>query len=193
MDMTSFTAADGAKLSYWETGAGMPVVFLHPTPLDHDYWHPIVEDLAGVRAIVPDLRGHGGSELGPNLPVGGFARVPDAPVLTMEQLADDILALLDHLEVAEAVFVGCSIGGYTLLELWRKAPGRMKGLAFVSSKPQPDAEATLQKRVANIAQARAGGSEAIFDGMAKMLIGETARQRRPKIVTELRSSDDADR
>lgn len=187
MDMTSFTAADGAKLSYWETGAGMPVVFLHPTPLDHDYWHPIVEDLAGVRAIVPDLRGHGGSELGPNLPVGGFARVPDAPVLTMEQLADDILALLDHLEVAEAVFVGCSIGGYTLLELWRKAPGRMKGLAFVSSKPQPDAEATLQKRVANIAQARAGGSEAIFDGMAKMLIGETARQRRPKIVTELRA------
>ncbi len=187
MDMKSFAAADGAKLSYWDTGAGMPVVFLHPTPLDHDYWRPMVEELTGVRAIVADLRGHGASELGPNLPVGNFARVPDAPVLTIGQLADDTLALLDHLEVPEAVFVGCSIGGYTLLELWRKAPGRMKGLAFVSSKPQPDAEANLEKRVANIAHARAGGSGAIFDGMAETLIGATSRQRRPKIVTELRA------
>jgi len=40
--------------------------------------------------------------------VGGFAKVPDAPVLTMSQLAADILALLDHLEVKEAIFVGCS-------------------------------------------------------------------------------------
>jgi 3-oxoadipate enol-lactonase len=185
--MKSFRAADGAKLSYWDTGAGMPVVFLHPTPLDHDYWRPMVEDLAGVRAIVADLRGHGGSELGRNLPVGRFERVPDAPVLSIGQLADDILALLDHLAVPEAIFVGCSIGGYTLLELWRKAPGRMKGLAFVSSKPQPDAEANLQKRVANIAQSRAGASGAIFDGMAQLLIGETARQQRPKIVMELRA------
>ncbi len=185
--MKSYMAADGAKLSYWDTGAGQPVVFLHPTPLDHEYWRPMVEDVAGVRAIVPDLRGHGGSELGRNLPVGGFARVPDAPVLTIEQLADDILALLDHLEVPEAVFVGCSIGGYTLLELWRKAPERMKGLVIVSSKPQPDAEANLKKRVANIAQARAGASGAIFDGMAQTLIGATARQRRPAIVKELRT------
>ena len=163
------------------------MVFLHPTPLDHDYWRLMVEDITGVRAIVADLRGHGRSELGQNLPVGGFERVPDAPVLTVEQLADDILALLDHLAVQEAFFVGCSIGGYTLLELWRKAPGRMKGLAFVSSKPQPDAEANLLKRAANIAQARAGGSGAIFDGMAQLLIGATARKRRPKIVKELRA------
>jgi 3-oxoadipate enol-lactonase len=185
--MKSFTAADGAKLSFYEAGAGQPVVFLHPTPLDHFYWLPMVEDLAGVRAIVPDLRGHGASELGRDLPVGGFARAPDAPVLTIGQLADDILALLDYLEVPEAVFVGCSIGGYTLLELWRKAPRRMRGLAFVCSKPQPDAEANLQKRVANITQVRTEGVGALMDGMAKLLIGETARQRRPAITAELRA------
>jgi 3-oxoadipate enol-lactonase len=126
--MKSFTTTDGAKLSYWDTGAGMPVVFLHPTPLDHDYWRPMVEDLAGVRAIVPDLRGHGGSELGQNLPVGGFARVPDAPVLTLEQLADDILALLDHLEVRRRFLLAARLAGYTLLELWRKAPGADEGI-----------------------------------------------------------------
>jgi pimeloyl-ACP methyl ester carboxylesterase len=165
----------------------VPVVFLHPTPLDRDYWRPLIEDLGGIRAIIPDLRGHGSSELGQNLPVGGFARVPDAPVLTMAQLANDVLILLDHLEVPEAVLAGCSIGGYVLLELWRRAPGRMSGLAFVCSKPQPDTEASLVRRAANIAEVRAAGTDALFNGMTQSLVGATARERRPEIVAELRA------
>jgi pimeloyl-ACP methyl ester carboxylesterase len=178
--------SDGATLSFRDTGAGLPVVFLHPTPLDGEYWRPLTDELAGARTIVPDLRGHGASELG-SLPAGGFALVPDAPVLTMAQLAADVLALLDHLEVPEAVFAGCSIGGYVLLELWRQAPERVRGLAFICSKPQPDAEASLAKRAATIAQARAGDTAAIFDGMAQTLIGATARERRPEIVAQLRA------
>ena len=185
--MNGSYVSDGARLSFRDTGAGLPLVFLHPTPLDRDYWRPLTEDLAGVRAIVPDLRGHGESELGQNLPVGGFAGVADAPVLTMAQLAADVLALIDHLNVKEAVFAGCSIGGYVLLELWRRAPERMRGLAFACSKPQPDAAGNLEKRAANIAQARAGGTAALFDGMAQSSIGATARQRRPEIVAELRA------
>jgi 3-oxoadipate enol-lactonase len=185
--MNATYESQGAKLSFRDTGSGAPVVFLHPTPLDGEYWRPLIEDLAGVRAIVPDLRGHGCSELGHGLPVGGFEQVPDAPALTMAQLAADVLALLDSLEVKEAVFAGCSIGGYVLLELWRTAPERMRGLAFVCSKPQPDAEANLEKRVATIAQVEAGKAEALFDGMAQSLIGATARLRRPEIVAELRA------
>ena len=184
--MNATYQSDGATLAYRDTGAGLPVVFLHPTPLDGEYWRPLIEDLAGVRAIVPDLRGHGASELG-TLPIGGFSAVPDAPVLTIAQLAADVLALLDHLSVPEAVFAGCSIGGYILLELWRQAPERVRGLAFVCSKPQPDAPANLSRRASTIAQARAGGSAALFDGMAQTLIGATARQRHPKIVAQLRA------
>jgi len=185
--MSHFYLSGGAKLHFSDTGAGLPLIFLHPTPLDHDYWRLLTEDLAGVRAIVPDLRGHGLSELGQNLPVGGFAAVPDAPVLTMQQLAGDVLALLDHLNVQEAVFAGCSIGGYVLLELWRRAPERMRGLAFVCSKPQPDAAANTQKRIANIIQARREGTKALFDSMAQSSIGATVRERRPAIVAELRA------
>ena len=185
--MNGSYVSDGARLSYRESGTGVPVVFLHPTPLDHDYWRPLMEELGGVRAIVPDLRGHGASELGSKLPVGGFVRVPDAPLLTMGQLAADTLALMDHLDVPVAVFAGCSIGGYVLMELWRRAPGRMRGLAIVCSKPQPDAEANLEKRAATIAQARAGGVDALFDGMANSLLGSTAQARRREIVAEIRS------
>ena len=183
--MNATYRSDAATLAFRDSGAGLPVVFLHPTPLDGEFWRPLIEELSGVRALVPDLRGHGGSELG-ILPVGGFALVSDAPVLSMARLAADVLALLDHLEVPAALFAGCSIGGYVLLELWRQAPERVRGLAFVCSKPQPDAAANLSRRTATIAQARAGSSAALFDGMAQTLIGATARERHPEIIAQLR-------
>lgn len=163
------------------------MIFLHPTPLDGDYWRPMLAELSGMRAIVPDFRGHGASELGRVLPVGEFDRVPDAPVLTMAQLGADVLALLDHLQLDQAFFAGCSIGGYVLLELWRRAPERMRGLAFICSKPQPDAEAGLAKRVLTITTARTEGTAKLFDGMAKNLIGASTKKRRPEIVAELRA------
>lgn len=179
--------SDNAQLSFLDTRNGFPTIFLHPTPLDGEFWQPVINELDGVRAIAPDLRGHGLSELGTGLPAGGFARVPDAPVLGMEKLASDILTLLDNLKIEKAVFAGCSIGGYVLLELWRRAPERMRGLAFICSKPQPDAEANLEKRAATIAQAREGKSAAIFDGMAQTLVSSTARAKRPEIMAELRA------
>jgi pimeloyl-ACP methyl ester carboxylesterase len=185
--MTESYEVDGARLTYAESGAELPVVFLHPTPLDHSYWEPLIAELGGLRAIVPDLRGHGSSELGEGLPVGEFASTPDAPVLSVGRLALDVLKLLEHLEVATAVFVGCSIGGYVLLELWRRAPERMKGLGFVCSKAQADTEAGLEKRAANIALLRAEGTAGLFDGMARSLIGATAQKRRPGILEELRA------
>ena len=177
----------GARLSYSDAGEGLPVVLLHPTPLDREYWRPLTRELAGIRAIVPDLRGHGSSELGSKLPAGAFTRLPAAPVLTMSQLAADVLALLDHLKISKAVFGGCSIGGYVMLELWRRAPLRMRGMMFVCSKPQPDSQANLTKRMETIARARADGVDALFDGMAQNMVAPSVRGERPEVVTEVRA------
>ena len=190
VEMESYVSA-GTRLSYIDTGTGAPIVFLHPTPLDHVYWLPLVERLdeylPGLRTIVPDLRAHGASELGANPPIADFALVPNAHALTMAQLASDTLALLDRLALRDAVFVGCSIGGYVLLEIWRQAPQRMRGLAFICSKPQPDTEANRIKRAETIARARGGEREVLFDGMAQTLIGPTAHARHPGILAELRA------
>ena len=185
--MNGVSLLDGSGLGFTDAGTGPAVVFLHPTPLDRDFWRPLIKELAGIRAVVPDLRGHGVSELGAGLPVGAFGLVPDAPVLTMEQLATDVLALMDQLSLRRAVFAGCSIGGYVLLELWRRAPERMTGLVFVSSKPQPDAPANLLRRAETIARARTGGVTTLFDGMALALLSDTARRERPEIVAEIRA------
>ena len=185
--MNGVSLVDSSGLGFTDAGSGPAVVFLHPTPLDRDYWRPLTKELAGIRAVVPDLRGHGVSELGNGLPVGGFSLVPDAPVLTMERLATDVLALLDQLSLRKAVFVGCSIGGYVLLELWRRAPERMTGLVFICSKPQPDATANHARRAETIQRARTEGVTALFDGMAQNLLGESSRRERPEIVAEVRS------
>jgi pimeloyl-ACP methyl ester carboxylesterase len=180
-----------APLSFSDLGAGVPVVFLHPTPLDREYWRPLAGQLVGVRAILPDLRGHGLSPLGSDLPKGGFPQVSDAPVLTMRQLAQDVLALLDHLHIEKAVFAGCSIGGYVLLELWRQAPERVRGLALICSKPQPDAPANAARRAATIAEARAGLRIRLYDSMVQTLTGATARSQHPEMVAQLRQQMDA--
>jgi len=83
------------------------------------------------------------------------------------------------------VFAGCSIGGYVLLELWRRAPERMTALAFVCSKPQPDTEAGLAKRAETIAKARAGKTAELFDGFAQSLVSAATRTKRPELVREL--------
>ena len=67
------------------------------------------------------------------------------------------------------------------------APERVTGLAFVCSKPQADAEANLKKRAENIVSVRTNGTGPLFDGMARSLIGKTAQERRPAIVTEMRA------
>ncbi len=185
--MNGVTLVDSSGQGFTDAGSGPAVVFLHPTPLDRDYWRPLTKELAGIRAIVPDLRGHGVSELGSELPVGGFSLVPDAPVLTMEQLAADVLALLDQLSLRKAVFAGCSIGGYVMLELWRRAPERMTGLVFICSKPQPDTAVNQARRAETIQRARTEGVTALFDGMAQSLLGESSRRERPEIGAEVRS------
>jgi len=108
-------------------------------------------------------------------------------VLGIGQLAKDVLTLLDHLQIPEAVLVGSSIGGYVALEIWRQAPERVRGLAFVCSKPHPDTETNQLRRATTIDRIRAGEIEEIFDEMAQSLIGPTARERRPEIVAELRA------
>ena len=85
-------------LAYSDDGQGPPIVFLHAFPLNRTTWEPQVAGLRDrYRVITIDLRGHGES---------------DAPMwrYTLDQFAEDINGLLDHLGIAQATFVGLSMG-----------------------------------------------------------------------------------
>ncbi len=169
-----FYYSEGSKLFYTTLGAGPAVVLLHPTPVDHRFWLPVAEILAAkYRVILPDLRGHGQSELG------------EGPI-TVEKLAADVGRLLDHLEIGRALFGGCSIGGYTLYEIWRTMAARVEALAFCCSKPQADTDGARAKREETIATVRERGTAEFIESNLETLMGSTARRRWPEKVVAVR-------
>lgn len=166
--------SDGVKLFYTVQGEGPAVVLLHPTPCDHRFWLGAAESLAArYRVILPDLQGHGQSEAG------------DGPI-TIGRLGADILRLLDVLQIQRALFAGCSIGGYTLYELWREVPARVLALGFCCARPQADTEAGRLQREAWIAKIRERGTGEFVEAQLEKLIGPTAHGRHPERVVEAR-------
>ncbi|MFF9102880.1 alpha/beta fold hydrolase [Streptomyces rubrogriseus] len=94
-DLRFFTSADG-DLAYRDTGAGDPVVLLHSGFTDHRVFDAQIPALAReYRVIAPDVRGHGAS----------------ANASRPFRWADDLAALLRHLDTGPAVLVGVSMGG----------------------------------------------------------------------------------
>ncbi len=167
--------SDGVKLFYTARGEGPAVVLLHPMPCDHRFWLGAAEALAAkYRVILPDLRGHGRSESG------------EGPI-TMKKLGADVIRLLDELQIERALFAGCSIGGYTLYELWREAPARVQALAFCCARPQADSEAARVAREDSIARVREHGMDEWIESLLERLIGPTARIRHPERVAEVRA------
>ena len=96
---------NGVTLAYSDRGAGLPLVFLHAFPLNRTMWAKQEAALSPrFRVITIDLRGHGES---------------DAPLwhYHLDQAAEDVRALLDHLSIQQAMFVGLSMGGVIALSL----------------------------------------------------------------------------
>ena len=134
--MKHFMEIAGRRMAYLDEGQGPVLLFGHSYLWDSAMWAPQIEALKGsYRCIVPELWGHGDSDV---LPDGGC---------TLATLARDHLALLDALGVDEFVLVGLSIGGMWGVELARMAPARLKGLvlmdSFVGLEPQITCERYL--------------------------------------------------
>jgi pimeloyl-ACP methyl ester carboxylesterase len=131
----------GAEIEYAVVGRGPAVLFFHAFPLSLFMWDGQVEALAETHQVIRfDARGFGAS------PPGGA-------LLTMERIADDGAALLDHLGVSQAVVGGCSMGGYAAFAFVRRHADRLKGLVLQDTKAGPDNEearkgrATLAEKV----------------------------------------------
>ncbi|HTW85867.1 MAG TPA: alpha/beta hydrolase [Candidatus Sulfotelmatobacter sp.] len=118
---------DGRRIGYDDSGGrGTPLVLLHGFPLDRTVWDDVAGALAGTRVVRIDVRGCGESE-------------PSEGPALMEQLAGDVAALLDRLDVERAALVGHSIGGYVMMAFFRMYAERVAGLSLVASHVAADA------------------------------------------------------
>jgi 3-oxoadipate enol-lactonase len=164
------TTSDDAEIFYDVTGSGPSVVLLHPFPVHHELWLPIVRILSSrYRLILPDLRGHGESSLG-----NGAA--------TMQKHAADIARVMDDAGVDRAPLIGVSIGGYAMFEFWRRFRDRVTALVLCNTKAQADSPEARANRLQAADDVLQRGTEPFFEGMIQKLLGETTRRSRPDLA-----------
>jgi 3-oxoadipate enol-lactonase len=167
--------SDDAEIAYEIRGSGPPVVLLHPFPSNHEFWNPAARAFeARYRLILPDLRGHGDSEIG------------EGPAF-MQKHATDIVRVLDAAGVGKAIFIGCSVGGYILFEFWRRFRERVTALAICDSRPQADTAEQRSNRLKAAASVLEQGTEQFLDGMISKLMGRTTITTRPDLVEGARA------
>ena len=123
--MPTITTADGTEIFYKDWGTGQPIVFSHGWPLSSDDWDAQLMFFLdhGFRVVAHDRRGHGRSEQ--------VAEGHD-----MDHYADDLAAVVKHLDLRDAVHVGHSTGGGEVVHyLARHGEGRVAKAAIISAVP----------------------------------------------------------
>ena len=155
---------NGIRLAYERRGTGSPLVLLHGYPLDHHLWDevvPLLQDTFDL--IVPDLRGFGESST-----VDSF--------YAMEDIASDIAALLDHLEIEKTAIVGHSMGGYVALAFARLYPERITGLGLVSTQVLADAPDRRDGRYKSAAEVADKGIASVVAAMTPKFTSDARLQ-----------------
>ena len=175
--MDRVLVAPHGPVAYADLGprSALPVLLVHGFPHDRGVWRrqreAVGEALDGIRLLLPDLPGFGGS----------------APLETpsMDAYADTIAAVLDHAEIERAVVGGLSMGGYVSFAVWRRHAARVRALVLCDTKAGADTDAAREKRRALIASARDEGAGAVAEKQLPAQLGPTTRTTAPALVDEV--------
>jgi pimeloyl-ACP methyl ester carboxylesterase len=113
---------NGVNIHYAIYGQGSPVIFLHGGLANSDYWGDQVPAVAAHHTVIlMDSRGHGRS-------------TRDARAYGYDLMADDVVALMDHLNIAKSDIVGWSDGGIIGIDLAMRHKDRVgKVFAFAAN------------------------------------------------------------
>jgi non-heme chloroperoxidase len=154
--MTTVTTKDGTEIYYKDWGTGQPIVFHHGWPLSADDWDTqmlyFVEK--GYRVIAIDRRGHGRS-----------SQVSSGH--DMDHYAADAAAVVEHLDLKNAIHIGHSTGGGEATRyVARHGKGRVAKLVLIGAVPP-----IMVKTPAN----PGGLPIAVFDDLRKQLAANRAQ------------------
>lgn len=168
------TTRDGIRLSatlYDNQAAKARVVLVHSLAMDRNFWLPVAERLAAdASVLVYDCRGHGQS---------GKSKGP----YTVEQHADDIADLLDHIGWPSVLVAGGSMGGCISLAFAIRHPKRVVALGLVDTTAWYGAEAP-KNWAQRATAAREQGLGSLVDFQVTRWFGDKFRADNPAVVKE---------
>lgn len=120
--MTGYAPVNGVKMYYEIHGSGEPVVLLHGAFMTiTNNWAGWIDELSRTRKVIAvELQGHGRT-----------ADIPRDP--TSANLADDVAALIAHLNIARADLIGYSMGGRVAMDVAVRHSDRVRRVVVMSS------------------------------------------------------------
>lgn len=121
----AFAKNGDARLQWREDGAGPPLLLLNSVGCELSLWDAVMPHLSGYRVIRMNMRGHGQSDS----PPGDY---------TLDQIATDVVAVLDAAGIEKVAVCGLSLGGMTAMALALNAPERVSSLILACTSAQVD-------------------------------------------------------
>lgn len=152
----STATINGITVEYQVEGSGQPLVWVMGTGMSGAAWrrYQVPHFRDSYTCVTYDMRGVGGTDC------------PPEPPYTPALLAEDLLALLDHLGVDRAHFAGFSLGAATLQELAIRHPERVMSVSLISTWSSTPTEHHMRRHYASRLEALEQASPEVFRGFA---------------------------
>ena len=164
----------GVTLEYDDIGNGVPLLLIPAFPMDRTMWRSQVSTRQlACRVSAPNLRGFGQST------------DTDGQVVSMETYAQDVRALLDALNVKQAVIGGLSMGGYIALAFVAQYADRVKGLILANTRATADTESGRQGRYDIVKKVGESGAGVVADSLAPKMLGPSAKPETATLVRNI--------
>jgi|ERR1044071_977861 pimeloyl-ACP methyl ester carboxylesterase len=162
------------EMAYDDVGRGPTVVLLHGYPFNRSMWRELSAALsANYRVITPDLRGLGETSVTPE-------------TATMNEMARDVAALLDKLDIRRVTLGGLSMGGYVTLAFYRRFPLRTRALILADTRPQADSAEAQRNREEQAEKILKEGMQSIADDFLKKVLTTETLNEKPETVERVR-------
>lgn len=144
---------DDVRLSIDVADRGDPLLFIHGFPISREMWRHAADALADRWICInPDLRGHGQSEV--------------SPEVTIARFADDMAALVERFgDGKPAVIVGLSMGGIIALDLFRRHRKLVRALGLIDTRANAESPEGIDRRETVAQTALDQGSQAVVDSL----------------------------
>lgn len=168
--MRKTTKIRGINIVYDDLGSGDIILLIHGQPFNRSMWNPQKEILSKEhRLIIPDLRGYGESD------------ITEGMVL-LDELALDLIHLLEQLHITKAHIVGLSMGGQIALEMYRWSPALFESIVLADTDARAEDEKGYQNRLQLSAKLLKDGMDKFTDERIKSFMCANTFGKKPDVV-----------